>query len=107
MVTQTLILDTESENKPRYCRECWNGNSRDGIFVNGDGYHYYEMLTDGTIQKAYEYYENEDAEEHVLPLSEFIGANWYEIFGANDEEILESVPEHEFNKVMNLASKDE
>lgn len=107
MVTPPLVLEAEDAEKLRYCRECWNGNSRDGIFTNGDGYHYYEMLPDGTIQKAFEYYENEEAEEHALPLTEFIGTNWYEIFGANEEEILEIIPEHEFNKVMNLAHEKE
>src|SRR5690348_11438854 len=85
-----------------YCRECWNGNSRDGLFTNGDGYHYYEMLGDGTIQKAFEYYETDDAEERVTPLTDFIGMNWFEIFGAHDEEILESVSEYEFCKIVSL-----
>ena len=87
----------------RYCRECWNGNSRDGLFTNGDGYHYYELKRDGTIQKAFEYYEDDEAEEHALALTEFIGMNWFEIFGKNNEEILENIPEHEFNKVMDIA----
>jgi hypothetical protein len=59
------------------------------------------MLGDGTIQKAFEYYETDEAEEHAMPLTELIGVNWFEIFGANDEEILENISEHEFNKINN------
>ncbi len=89
----------------RYCREWWNGNSRDGLFTNGDGYHYYEMDHDGTINKAFEYYENDEAEEFATPLTEFIGVNWFEIFGSNDKELLENIYEHEFNKVVDIAGK--
>lgn len=97
----------QNSKKPaiRYCRECWNGNSRDGLFTDGDGYHYYELAHDGTIQKAFEYYENDDAEEHATALTELIGVNWFEIFGS-DEEILESIPEHKFISVMEIAKNN-
>jgi len=64
------------------------------------------MDDDGIIQKAFEYYENDEAEEYAIALTDFIGLNWLEIFGSNYEEILENIPEHEFNKVMDIASKN-
>ena len=85
-----------------YCREGWNGDSRDGQFINGDGYHYFEMKGDGNILKAYEYYETDDGDEHVTSVSELVGINWFTFFGFEDEELLEIVPEHEFNYIEQL-----
>ncbi|KAB8030827.1 hypothetical protein [Fluviispira multicolorata] len=88
-----------------YCREYWSGDSRDGQYVNGDGYHYFEMLGDGFVQKAFEYYETDDGEEKVTPTPELVGINWFEFFGFEDEELLEEVPEHEFIYIEQLIKK--
>ncbi|MES2613806.1 MAG: hypothetical protein V4591_00150 [Bdellovibrionota bacterium] len=85
-----------------YCREGWNGDSRDGQFINGDGYHYFEMKGDGFIQKAYEYYETDDGEERVAIVPELVGINWFSFFGFEDEELLEAIAEHEFIYVEQL-----
>lgn len=88
-----------------YCREYWSGDSRDGQFINGDGYHYFEMIGDGIVQKAYEYYENDEGEEKVTPTPELVGINWFEFFGFEDEELLEVVKEHEFYHIEQLVKK--
>jgi hypothetical protein len=88
-----------------YCREGWNGDSRDGQYTNGDGYHYFEMKGDGNIMSAFEYYETDDGEERVTLVPELIGINWFSFFGFEDEEILDSVPEHLYRRVEELAQK--
>lgn len=111
--------DTSSDNKspslsrrPKepdalwYCREYWNGDSKDGQYTNGDGYHYFEMRGDGKITKALEYYETDDGEERAIELPELVGINWYKFFGFDDDdELLESVPEHEFSYIEQLQKK--
>lgn len=87
-----------------FCREFWSGNSRDGLHVNGEGYYYFKMLGEGKILKAYEYYETDEDEENSLEASELIGVNWFTYFGHNDDELLESVTEHEFEYVESLES---
>ncbi len=93
---------SRSENEIWYCREFWNGDSRDGLYINGDGYHYFEMKGQGNILKAYEYYENDEGEEHVSSVSELIGLNWYSFFGFEDDEVLDLVSEQEFNYIESL-----
>ena len=88
-----------------HCREYWHGDSRDGQYANGDGYHYFEMRGDGIIVKAFEYYETEDGEERTTEVPELVGINWYEFFGFDDDELLEQVPEHEFVYVEQLLKK--
>lgn len=88
-----------------YCREYWCGDSRDGQYTNGDGYHYFEMKGDGSILRALEYYETDDGEEHCTELPELVGINWFSFFGFEDDELLEVVPEHEFNYVEQIAKK--
>ena len=85
-----------------FCREYWNGDSRDGQYLNGDGYHYFEMKGDGNVVKAYEFYETDEGEEHVNAVPELTGINWFEFFGFEDEELLEAVPEHEFHYIEGL-----
>jgi hypothetical protein len=102
------VLSIRTKRRPDevwYCREFWTGDSRDGLFLNGDGYHYFEMLGDGVVQKAFEYYENDEGEEKVTPTPELIGINWFEFFGFEDEELLENVLEHEFSYVEQLVKK--
>ncbi len=96
-----------SEDDIWYAREYWSGDSKDGMYVNGDGYHYFEMRGKGNIQKAFEYYETDDGEEKVTDLSEFVGLNWFKTFGYEEDEsdVLEYIPEHEFNYVEGLLKK--
>ena len=41
-------------NDHRYYCEFWSGYSRDGVVINGDGYHYYRMSKEGEILEALE-----------------------------------------------------
>lgn len=86
-----------------HCREPWFGDSRDGQLINGEGYHYFQMKGDGHIEKAIEWYESDDGEEHTSDVPELVGLNWYEFFGYDDDEILETVPSHEFSYIENLT----
>lgn len=111
---QALTHEQALAGKPRpvrrpdeiwHCREYWSGDSRDGQFTNGDGYHYFEMKGSGLIIKALEYYETDDGEERSTEVPELIGINWFEFFGFDDDELLENVPEHEFAYVEGLLKK--
>ena len=112
MKTENLV---ESEKKTKkksddeiwYAREYWSGDSKDGIYTNGDGYHYFEMKGRGSILKAFEYYETDEGEEHVTVLNEFVGMNWFDTFGyqEDEDEVLETIPEHEFNYVEGLVKQ--
>ena len=102
----TSLRKKRNENEVWYCREGWNGDSRDGQFLNGDGYHYFEMNGDGNIKKAFEYYETDEGEEHVSLVPELLGINWFTFFGFEDEELLDIIPEHEFNYVEQLVKKN-
>ena len=88
-----------------HCREYWTGDSRYGQFTNGDGYHYFEIKGSGIIVKALEYYETDDGEEHSSEVPELIGINWFGFFGFEDDELLETVPEHEFAYIEGLMKK--
>ena len=88
-----------------YCREYWNGDSRDGYYLNGDGYHYFEMQGRGNVLKVFEYYETDDGEERSTPVPELVGINWFDFFGFEDDDLLECVPEHEFAYVEQLVKK--
>jgi hypothetical protein len=88
-----------------YCREGWNGDSRDGQFINGEGYHYFEMKGDGHILNAFEYYETDDGEEKASIVPELIGINWFTFFGFEDEEILDILKEYQFRRVEEIAKK--
>ena len=90
-----------------YAREYWSGDSKDGIYSNGDGYHFFEIKGNGFITKAFEYYETDDGEEHVLELPELVGINWFKFFGFEEEdELLETVAEYEFQHVVDLKEKN-
>ncbi len=96
------VRKQRGENEIWYCREYWNGDSRDGQYINGDGYHYFEMKGDGNVVKAYEYYETDDGDEHSHPVPELTGINWFGFFGFDDEELLEFIHEHEFHYIEGL-----
>lgn len=86
-----------------YAREYWTGDSRDGQLVNGDGYHYYEMLEDGKILDAYEVYERDDGTEVVSPMPEMCNVSWLEDLGFEDLEVLDLIKPHEFQRVKALT----
>ena len=48
---------------------------------------------------------NDDGEEHSSEVPELIGINWFEFFGFEDDELLETVPEHEFAYIEGLMKK--
>ena len=89
-----------------YAREYWSGDSRDGQYSNGDGYHYFELKGEGQDLRAFEYYETDDGEEHATELAELVGINWFSFFGFEEaDELLESVAEHEFSHISELVKK--
>lgn len=90
---QTVELDVI------YAREYWNGDSRDGNLVNGDGYHYYSMTKGGKILEAYEFYETEDGSTVVSPMPEMRNVNWFEDLGFPDMELLDIIREDEFSRI--------
>lgn len=86
-----------------YMREYWTGDSRDGRLVNGDGYHYYRMSSDGSIFEAYEVYETDDGSEVAAPLPEMQNVNWVKDLGFEDMEALDAVDETEFLRIRALT----
>jgi hypothetical protein len=88
-----------------FTREYWFGDSRDGSMVNGDGYHYYRMSSDGLICEAYEVYEADDGSEVVAPLPEMNNVHWIKDLGYPDWEVLETIKEVEFARVKDMVSK--
>ena len=94
------------EPKKVFAKEYWTGDSRDGQVVNGDGYHYYEILTDGKILDAYEFYETDEGTEVVCPLPEMMNVNWIDDLGFSDLNVLDMITENEFKRIkqMNLGS---
>ena len=90
-----------------FAREYWCGDSKDGLYSNGDGYHFFEIKGDGYITQAIEYYETDDGEEHAMELPELVGINWFKFFGFEEaDELLEPVAEYEFNHVFELTAKN-
>ena len=91
----------------KFCREYWTGDSKDGQYINGDGYHYFQMKEDGLVIDAFEYYETDDGEERSTSLPEFTGINWFEYFGFEDDELLEEVSQQEFEYIKEIAKTEE
>ena len=87
-----------------YAREYWNGDSRDGVLVNGDGYHYYRMTKAGKILEAYEFYETDDGAEFASPLPEMLNINWLLDLGFEDFEALDAIKEFDFERVKGLSN---
>ena len=86
-------------NEVIFAKEYWTGDSRDGVIVNGDGFHYFRMKPTGLILEAYEVYEGEDGEEVVTPLPEMQHVDWIEDLGFEDLEALDSIIESEFMEI--------
>jgi hypothetical protein len=106
---QATAINTLPKRHPDevwYAREYWSGDSKDGVFTNGDGYHYFELKGTGTVLRAYEFYESDDGEEHALELPELVGIHWFDFFGFEEEdELLEKVHEYEFQHILDLVTK--
>lgn len=88
-----------------FVREYWTGDSRDGVVVNGDGYHYYRMSQQGLIMEAYEFYETDDGVEVASPLPEMQNVSWTEDLGFTDLETLDPIDEFEFVRIRELTHK--
>jgi hypothetical protein len=86
-----------------FAKEYWVGDSRDGVLVNGDGYHFFRMLPQGLIVEAYEVYENEEGEEVVTPLPEMQNVDWIKDLGFEDMEELDMIQEKDFVRVKKLS----
>ena len=97
-----LIKDSNTAGSPGtyvFAKEYWNGDSRDGYIVNGDGYHYYRLRSDGLIAEAYELYEREDGTKVVSPLPEMQDVHWNIDLGFQGLEELEMITELEFKDI--------
>lgn len=96
----TIVANPADE---QYAREYWTGDSRDGVLVNGDGYHYYRMTKSGKILEAYEYYETEDGREFVSPLPEMLNVHWIDDLGFEDFEALDIIKEFDFVRIKEVS----
>lgn len=85
-------------------REYWSGDSRDGMIINGDGYHFFSMDQRGTIIEAYELYETEEGDEIATPLPEMHNVNWMKDLGFKNFEILDSIDEKEFIRIKAIST---
>lgn len=86
-------------------REYWVGDSRDGVIVNGDGYHFFRMLPKGLIVEAYEMYENEEGDEVVTPLPEMQSVSWIDDLGFADLDDLDEIDEREFSRIKEQSGQ--
>ena len=93
----------ESQEAYIYAKEYWVGDSRDGVLMNGDGYHYYRMLESGLILEAYEVYENDEGDEVVTSLPEMQNVDWIKDLGFEDLEELDIIEEKDFLRVKKLC----
>ena len=85
-----------------YRKEHWDGSSKDGILIDGDGYHFFRMQRPGKIVEAYEFYESDDGQEVVTRLIEMEGVDWIEDLGFEDLEVLDTIKEIEFIYIKQL-----
>ena len=86
-------------------KEFWSGDSRDGKFLNGEGYHYFKMSEDGKIVEAFEVYESDNGEEKVCVVPEMINVHWIKDLGFHDFATLDELNENEFDRVREISSK--
>ncbi|MBP9707134.1 MAG: hypothetical protein KBD78_05775 [Oligoflexales bacterium] len=91
-----------SEKAPRYSKEYWTGDSRNGQLLNADGYHYFKMSELAIIEAAFEVYEQDDGDVVVTPLPEMLGVSWLEDLGYEDYDSLEKIDLEEFEYVEEL-----
>ncbi len=86
-----------------FTKEYWVGDSRDGVVVNGDGYHFFRMQPHGLIIEAFEMYETDDGEEVVTPLPEMQNVGWIKDLGFKDLEDLDAIEEREFDRIKGMC----
>lgn len=94
---------TSGQNQVLFAREYWVGDSRDGVLVNGDGYHFFKIMSDGLIIEAFEVYENEEGEEVITPLPEMQNVGWIKDFGFENMDELDLIDEKEFQRIKKLS----
>ena len=85
-----------------YAKEYWTGDSRDGVLINGEGYHFFKMKKSGLIVEAFEVYESDDGDEVATPLSEMENINWIEDLGFDNLDILDLIDEQEYKRIKNF-----
>jgi hypothetical protein len=85
-------------------KEFWSGDSRDGKFLNGEGYHYFKMSDDGRILEAFEVYEADSGEEKVSVVPEMINVHWINDLGFHDFDTLDELEESEFDRIREISS---
>lgn len=83
-------------------KEYWSGDSRDGSLVNGDGYHYFKIRTDGLIIEAFEVYESEEGDKVISPMPEMKNVNWLVDLGFDDFDALDEVEEFEYRQAIKI-----
>ena len=95
----------ETNNKKcHYRKELWDGQSRDGKLIDGEGFHYFKMNDEGQILEAFEFYESLDGENVVSPVPEFENVNWFKDLGYEDLEVLEDIEFAEYNRLIQFKS---
>jgi hypothetical protein len=95
--------ESSESSEETFVREYWTGDSRDGVLVNGDGYHYYRMTKSGKILEAYEFYETEDGREFANPLPEMLNVHWKNDLGFEDFEALDAIREFDFERIKEIS----
>lgn len=101
---ESKLTPVVAAGEETFTREYWTGDSRDGILVNGDGYHFYRMTKAGQILEAYEYYETEDGREFVSPLPEMLHVHWIDDLGFEDFEALDMIKEYDFQRIKEISA---
>ncbi len=100
---KTALAVVPNNEELLFAKEYWTGDSRDGVLVNGDGYHYFRMTKSGKILEAYEFYESEDGREFACPLPEMLNVEWINDLGFEDFEALDMIKEYDFTRVKEIA----
>jgi len=84
-----------------FCEE-WSGDSKDGVIINGEGFHFFQMTIDGYINEAYEVYESEEGDEIVTPLPEMTNISWTKDLGFENMEALDKINKMDFQRIKSL-----
>jgi len=95
----------QETGKVVFRKEFWSGDSRDGKFVNGEGYHYFKMTEDGLIIEALELYDADNGEEVVSDVPEMKKVHWIKDLGFKDFDTLDALEEDEFKRVKEILVK--
>ena len=86
-------------------KEFWSGDSRDGKFQNGEGFHYFKMTEDGLILEALEVYDSEEGVEVVSNVPEMSKVHWIKDLGFHDFDTLDGLEKSEFERVKEILVK--